>query len=45
MWDPATGGSYDGLEAEGVNLNQGAESTIALLSTRQQARLLARVMA
>lgn len=45
MWDPATGGSYDGLEAEGVNLNQGAESTIALLSTRQQARLLARAMA
>jgi hypothetical protein len=44
MWDPATGGSYDGLEADGVNLNQGAESTIALLSTRQQARLVARVM-
>ena len=31
MWDPATGGGYDGLEATGVNLNQGAESTIALI--------------
>ena len=41
MWDPATGGSYDGLEATGVNLNQGAESTIALVATRQQAQLLA----
>jgi hypothetical protein len=45
MWDPATGGSYDGLEATGANLNQGAESTIALLTTRQQARILARAMA
>ena len=41
MWDPATGGSYDGLRAAGVNLNQGAESTIALVATRQQARLVA----
>jgi hypothetical protein len=40
MWDPATGGSYDGLAAAGVNRNQGAESSIALLSTRQQARLV-----
>ena len=43
MWDPATGGSYDGLRAAGVNLNQGAESTIALVSTRQQARLVAQM--
>jgi hypothetical protein len=37
MWDPATGGGYDGLEAHGANRNQGAESTLALVSTRQQA--------
>lgn len=43
MWDPATGGSYDGLEASGVNRNQGAESTIALLATRQHARAVAAV--
>jgi hypothetical protein len=41
MWDPATGGGFDGLEAGGPNLNQGAESTLALISARQQARLLA----
>ena len=43
MWDPATGGGYDGLEATGVNLNQGAESTIALISTRQHARVVDKV--
>ncbi|WP_370024205.1 glycosyltransferase [Planotetraspora sp. GP83] len=37
MWDPATGGGYDGLTAHGPNLNQGAESTIALISTMQHA--------
>jgi len=40
MWDPATGGGFDGLEAEGANRNQGAESTLALLSTLQHARHL-----
>jgi hypothetical protein len=40
MWDPRTGGGYDGLQADGVNLNQGAESTLALLSTLQHARRL-----
>ena len=30
MCDPATGGGYDGLTATGRNLNQGAESTLAL---------------
>jgi hypothetical protein len=35
MWDARTGGGYDGLTAEGVNLNQGAESTLALISTLQ----------
>jgi hypothetical protein len=38
MWDPATGGGYDGLLVDGVNLNQGAESTLAVLSTLQHAR-------
>jgi hypothetical protein len=38
MWDAETGGGFDGLHADGVNLNQGAESTLALLSTFQQAR-------
>jgi hypothetical protein len=41
MWDPPTGGGYDGLHAAGPNLNQGAESTIALISTLQHARRLA----
>jgi len=41
MWDPATGGGYDGLTPSGPNLNQGAESTLALLSTLQHARRLA----
>ncbi|MEH1100154.1 glycosyltransferase [Micromonospora sp. CPCC 205561] len=38
MWDPATGGGYDGLTAHGPNFNQGAESTLALISTLQHAR-------
>ena len=38
MWDPHTGGGYDGLHADGVNYNQGAESTMAVISTLQQAR-------
>ncbi len=40
MYDVATGGGYDGLTQNGPNLNQGAESTLALLSTLQHARLL-----
>jgi hypothetical protein len=38
MWDPATGGAYDGLTLHGPNANQGAESTLALISTLQHAR-------
>lgn len=38
MWDPATGGAFDGLRADGANPDQNAESTLALLSTFQQAR-------
>ena len=42
MHDPVTGGGFDGLERFGRNENQGAESTLALLSTLQQARSMAR---
>jgi len=38
MWDPDTGGAFDGLEEYGANRNQGTESTLALLSTLQHAR-------
>jgi hypothetical protein len=38
MWDPRTGGGYDGLTPHGPNLNQGAESTLALISTLQHGR-------
>jgi hypothetical protein len=38
LLDPATGGCHDGLEATGVNLNEGAESALALISALQQAR-------
>jgi hypothetical protein len=42
MIDPLTGGGYDGLTRTGVNLNQGAESTLAMLSTLQhRARIAA----
>ena len=40
MFDATTGGGYDGLEATGPNRNQGAESTLAMLSTAQHARWL-----
>lgn len=35
MFLPATGAGYDGLHLEGPNLNQGAESTLSMLSTAQ----------
>lgn len=35
MYNPCTGGCYDGLERENVNLNQGAESTLSYLLARQ----------
>lgn len=40
MFDERTGGCYDGLLPQGANLNQGAESTLALVSTRQRSRAL-----
>ena len=36
MFDRATFGGYDGLTPNGPNLNQGAESTLAMLSTLQE---------
>jgi hypothetical protein len=39
LHDRATGGGCDGLTAAGLNTNQGAESTLALLATMQHARL------
>lgn len=38
--DPATGGGFDGLEALGVNRNQGAESTLAFVATMARAAQL-----
>ena len=38
MYDDVSGGGFDGLQPQGVNLNQGAESTLALISTMQRAR-------
>lgn len=43
MWDPETGGSYDGLGPTGPNRNQGAESAVALIATRQHVRRLVAV--
>lgn len=33
MFDPVTGGGFDGLEPAGVNQNQGAESSMAFVAT------------
>jgi hypothetical protein len=44
MYDPHTGGGFDGLTPGGANLNQGAESTLAVVTTLQHARRFARVM-
>jgi hypothetical protein len=40
LYDPVTGGGCDGLHVNGRNENQGAESTLAMISTLQHARLL-----
>lgn len=40
MWDPDTGGGYDGLRSDGVDNNQGAEATLAVISTLQHTRRL-----
>ena len=38
MYDENSGGGFDGLQPDRVNLNQGAESTLAFISTMQRAR-------
>jgi hypothetical protein len=43
MWDPDTGAGYDALQADGVNSNQGAASTLAVISTLQHARRISTV--
>jgi hypothetical protein len=40
LYDPVSGGGCDGLERGGRNENQGAESTLAVISTFQQAHRL-----
>lgn len=44
MFDHETGAGFDGLTSGGRNENRGAESTLAALSTYQQARRLAVVV-
>ena len=39
LYDDVSGAGFDGLHAHGVNQNQGAESTLAALSTLQLGRL------
>ncbi|MDR1937016.1 MAG: mannosyltransferase, partial [Tannerellaceae bacterium] len=34
IYNPSTGGCYDGLEEHNINLNQGAESTVSYLLAR-----------
>lgn len=34
LYNPATGGCYDGLEENNINLNQGAESSVSYLMAR-----------
>jgi hypothetical protein len=36
LYDQGSGGGYDGLHPQGHSVNQGAESTLALISTLQQ---------
>jgi len=43
MADFVRGAAYDGLERDGVNLNHGAESTLALITTLQHARAMASI--
>ena len=39
VYDPSTGGCFDALHVDRVNLNQGAESTLAFLLALQEMRL------
>ncbi|MDF2731375.1 MAG: glycosyltransferase, partial [Acidimicrobiia bacterium] len=42
LYDHSTGAGYDGLEAAGVNLNRGAESTLSALGGLQAGHRLVR---
>lgn len=35
LYNPETGGCYDGLIPDGININQGAEALVSLLLTEQ----------
>jgi len=37
MFDDSSGGGFDGLQPDSVNLNQGADSTLYVISTMQRA--------
>jgi hypothetical protein len=41
LYDYATGGCHDGLHPEGVNANEGAESTLALICSLLTMRVVA----
>ncbi len=41
LYDPMTGGCFDGLQPDGVNHNQGAESTLAFILSLIELRLAA----
>jgi hypothetical protein len=38
IYNPCTGGCYDGLEEDYINLNQGAESTVSYLMADLQSK-------
>ena len=40
LYDPNTGGCYDGINPQGLNLNQGAEATISYLLARLELETL-----
>jgi hypothetical protein len=40
LYDARTGGCFDGLQDDSVNMNQGAESTLAFLLALQEMKLL-----
>jgi glycosyltransferase involved in cell wall biosynthesis len=44
LYDPSTGGCRDGLHPDRVNLNQGAESTLAFLLSLTEMRLIENAM-
>ena len=44
LYDPTYGGCYDGLGPQGVNRNQGAESTLSFLMSVAELRLLQHII-